>query len=188
MISPWFARLSMRGRLGAGVVTLGLLLSLGACQQGSPDAETSSAGTQGGEDDLYPPAPDFELAGLDGKIVRLSDFEGKVVLVDFWATWCGPCRMEVPHLKELYSRYSGKGLELVGISLDTAGPGVVRPFVEKNDIPYTIVMGDQATANLYGGVTAIPTAFLIDRKGRVIKKYVGYRPLETFVADIEPLM
>jgi peroxiredoxin len=181
-------RLPSRRRTGAGLLVLAVALALAGCQQGPPEDTTASASAESQTTDQGPQAPEFVLTDLDGRTVRLSDFQGKVVLIDFWATWCGPCRMEVPHLKELYGRYSDRGFVLVGISLDTAGPGVVRAFVEKHKIPYPIVMGDQKTARAYGGVTAIPTAFLIDRDGRLVKKYVGYKPLETFVVDIDPLI
>jgi thiol-disulfide isomerase/thioredoxin len=188
MTSHPFVRFPSRRHTGAGLLLLTLALALGACQQSPPDAETATTVAQNRSATDESRAPEFALTDLQGQTVRLSDFEGKVVLIDFWATWCGPCRMEIPHLKELYNRYSEKGFVLVGISLDQAGPGVVRPFVDKNQIPYPIVMGDQQTANAYGGVRSIPTAFLIDRQGRLVKTYVGYKPLETFVADIEPLI
>jgi peroxiredoxin len=133
-------------------------------------------------------APDFTLPGLKGEPVRLSDFQGRVVLLDFWATWCGPCRMEVPHFKQLIEKYGGRGFVVLGVSLDDTGAEVVRPFVATHEIAYPVVIGDQYTATRYGGVSALPTTFLIDRQGRVVKKYVGYRDLETFEEDIKPLL
>ncbi len=193
-------RTPTRRGLGIGAMFVALLAVLAACQSGTNGAESratesassvtseSQATARKAESSSKPVAPDFQLASLTGETVQLSDYEGKVVLIDFWATWCAPCRMEVPHLKELYSRYQEDGFEVVGISLDQAGPDVVRRFVAKHEIPYEVVMGNPDVARRYGRVTALPTACLIDRDGRVVKKYVGYRPLETFVADIEPLM
>jgi thiol-disulfide isomerase/thioredoxin len=120
--------------------------------------------------------------------VRLSDFRGRVVLLDFWATWCGPCRMEVPHFKQLIEKYGNRGFVVLGVSLDDTGAEVVRPFVARQEIGYPVVIGDQYTANRYGGVNALPTTFLIDRQGHVVKKYIGYRDLETFEEDIKPLL
>ena len=187
---PWL----QRGRIprAFGAVTLVLAAGLiGACAEtdsGSDARQTNSGATSNAPQGNQMRAPNFRLATMDGGEVELNELRGKVVLVDFWATWCGPCRMEIPHLTELYDRYQDKGFELVGISLDQQGPAVVKPFIEEFKINYPIVMGDEDIANQYGGVRSIPTAFLIDREGNVVKKYVGYKPLETFVADIEPLI
>jgi len=133
-------------------------------------------------------APDFTLQDLSGKDVTLSSFKGKVVLVDFWATWCGPCRMEIPHLKELYSQYKKDGFEVIGISLDRGGTKVVKPFVEKGGMEYTIVMGNGEVVKAYGGISGIPTAFLISRDGFIVKKYIGYQKKSIFEEVIKRLL
>lgn len=135
-----------------------------------------------------PAAPDFALRDLDGKLVRLSDHRGKVVLVDFWATWCGPCRRELPHLQELHARYGPKGLVILGLSVDHQGPGVVRDFNRKHAIPWRTVMADETVLEAYGDVRSIPTAFLIDRKGRVAARLVGYQTRERLEQAIRPLL
>lgn len=133
-------------------------------------------------------APDFALKNLKGHTVRLADFAGKVVFLNFWATWCPPCRIEVPHLKELYAKYQDKGLEVIGISLDLAGGEVVKAFVDKNQINYPILLGDEKIAMDYDGILGIPTSFLIDRQGMVRQKFVGVQPKEVFEEAIKGLL
>src|SRR5262245_29933576 len=97
-------------------------------------------------------APEFALPNLKGQTVHLSDFKGKVVILDFWATWCGPCKMEIPHFAELLKRHGTKGFTIVGVAMDEPGAEVVRPFVTKNKVEYHVLLGDAYTANKYGGV------------------------------------
>lgn len=134
------------------------------------------------------PAPDFTLVGLDGKKYSLKDFKGKVLLLDFWATWCGPCRKEIPHLKDLHAQYKEKGLRIVGIALDQQGEKAVKPFVESNGIPFTSLLGSSEVVQAYGNIRAIPTTFLIDKKGNIQKVYRGYTEKAVFEEDIKKLL
>ena len=122
------------------------------------------------------PAPQFSLANLDGKNVSLKDFADKVMVVDFWATWCGPCREEIPHLNKLYENYRGKGVVVVGISMDAEGPEVVKQFAKELRMEYPVVMGNENVQQDFGGIVGLPTTFIIDRKGNIVKKYTGYQP------------
>jgi thiol-disulfide isomerase/thioredoxin len=158
----------------------------------SPAAAPDTSGTP---DDAqkFPLAPDFALSNVAGGTLRLSDLRGKVVLLDFWATWCGPCRMGIPHLNELYKANKQNGLEVVGISVDrgqgnASGLEVVRDFAAKMPIQYSLVMADGPTVYAYGGIRSIPTAFLIDRTGHVRKQYVGLQPKEVFEHDVQELL
>ena len=134
------------------------------------------------------PAPSFTLQDLNGKQVSLSDFKGKVVVLDFWATWCPPCVKEIPHFIELHEQYKDRGFAMVGISLDHQGVSVVKSFVRKYQVNYPILMTDGRVDKAYGGITGIPTTFVIDSAGNIRQKYVGYRDKAIFEADIKALL
>jgi len=134
------------------------------------------------------PAPAFTLQDLNGKNVSLANFRGKVVILNFWATWCPPCIKEIPDFIELYGQYKDKGFEMVGISLDQAGISVVKPFVQKFKMNYPVMMTDGQVDKAYGGITSIPTTFIIDPAGNIRKKYIGYNEKAVFEADIKALL
>ncbi len=125
--------------------------------------------------------------GMDGKKVSLSDYEGSVVIINFWTTWCGPCRYEIPDLMELREKYDGD-LVVLGISLDYDPSAVVPRFAERLGINYPILYGDDEIARTYGGVSGIPTTFIIDRDMNLYRRYIGYRPQSVFINDIEDLI
>lgn len=118
-------------------------------------------------------APKWSLKDLEGKVISSDDLKGKVVILDFWATWCPPCRAEIPGYVELQKQYGKDGLVIVGASADEAGPGVVKDFAAKLGINYTMVMMDEAISSAFGGIEALPTTFLIDRNGQIRDRKVG---------------
>jgi peroxiredoxin len=126
------------------------------------------------------PAPAWTLKDLNGTPVSMAQFKGKVVVVDFWATWCPPCRAEIPGYIEMVRKHGKDGLVIVGISLDQGGPEVVKPFAAKTGINYQLVMGDDAVVAAFGGVEGIPTTFLIDRAGIIRDRKVGAEEAESY--------
>ncbi|HEY3841412.1 MAG TPA: redoxin domain-containing protein [Bryobacteraceae bacterium] len=133
-------------------------------------------------------APDFALKDVNGRTVHLSDYRGKVVLLDFWATWCGPCKLEIPWFMEFERKYKDRGFSVLGVSMDDDGWKAVKPFIEDFKVNYRIVLGDDRTGDQYGGIEALPTAFLIDREGRVAVEHVGVSSRRDFEDGIEKLL
>ena len=125
-------------------------------------------------------APALTFKSLDGHDVSLAQFKGKVVVVDFWATWCGPCVSEIPGYVALQKKYGADGLVIVGVSVDRKGPEWVKKFAQENGMNYTVVMGDDAIVEAFGGFDAIPTTFLISRSGRILNKKTGAVPPEEY--------
>lgn len=158
-----------------------------------PAAESSQAAAEDAPpaqtDGRSPNAmPDFVLQDLDGATVRLSDYAGKAVFVNFWATWCGPCKAEIPDLVELQKQYSGDGFTIVGVSLDQTGVTTVRDFAQKNGLNYPVLMGNQQVVTQYGNFRGIPTSFLLNDKHEKVKQYPGMVPKQQLTADIEALL
>jgi peroxiredoxin len=118
-------------------------------------------------------APDFTLPDLEGKPFSLSSYGGKVVLLDFWATWCPPCREEMPMFQELHNLYRERGFEVVGISLDENAADIVPGFLRDRNIRYTNLLSDARVEDLYGPIVGLPTHFIIDREGTIRRQFTG---------------
>ena len=185
--------------LAMGVICLFLLVS---CEDTEKSGMTDKAapGTVA--------APDIALTRLDGEAFRLSDYRGKVVVLNFWATWCPPCRLEIPHFADLYRAYKDRGVVFLGISLDQDGAEPVRAFSEQHDIPYPVAMGNREVVLSFsrlngiptsssgggrvsmdnGNIQAIPTTFIIDREGKIYRKHVGYRERQHLEPELKLLL
>jgi thiol-disulfide isomerase/thioredoxin len=144
--------------------------------------------------DAGKPAPDFTLKDLDGKDLSLSEYKGKVVLVNFWATWCEPCRFEIPWLIEMQQKYGPKGFTVLGVAMDDEGRSIVAPWVQKerfdvngtkSQMNYPIVIGNDAAADKFGGLLGYPTSVLISRDGKQIKRITGLISYDEISKTIE---
>ncbi len=135
----------------------------------------------------HSPAPDFSLPDLDGHPLQLSSYRGKVVLLDFWATWCDSCREEIPRFIELQNKYGGQGLQIIGVSMDD-GPEPVREFYQHFHMNYPVVMGNAEIGKLYGGVLGLPVAFVIGRDGLIYAKHTGATKSSGFKHDVKELL
>ena len=133
-------------------------------------------------------APEFSLKSVDGKTVKLSDYKGKVVIIDFWATWCPPCRKGIPDLISIQNEFKDK-VVIIGISLDREKTIKDVPgFVKNNGINYPVVYGDDKVVIDYGGIQSIPTSFVVDKNGTVVDMHVGLVSKDTFVNKIKELL
>jgi thiol-disulfide isomerase/thioredoxin len=130
-------------------------------------------------------AADFNLQSLDGKTVHLSDFRGKAVLLNFWATWCQPCKIEMPWFVELQKQYGPGGLQVVGIAMDDAGPEDIAKFAKDMGVNYPVLIGKDAVGDAYGGVQFLPETFYIGRDGRVVDRVFGLKSKSEIEDDIK---
>ena len=181
-------------KIAFAVLVLSVLVLHGCGGRGERGAEgeersesTAHSGAVGTVEGMLPPA--FTLPDLDGNDVSLADFEGKVVVLDLWTTWCPPCRDEIPFLVSLQEEFGGQGLVVVGVGLDDGGARVLKPFAEKYGITYPVLVGDRTVQAAYG-VTSIPTTFMIGRDGRVAIKHIGFHPSmsEQMRSEVEQLL
>ncbi len=124
-------------------------------------------------------APDFRIKDLRGHEISLSDYSGKVVFLNFWATWCGPCKVEIPDFIEAYKQYKDKGMEIIGISVDRISPKSVLKFVEKHKINYPVIMGTDKIQKDYEPGPYIPTTIIVDQEGKFRHRHIGYMNKET---------
>ena len=133
-------------------------------------------------------APDFALKDSTGQTVRLSDYKGKVVLLNFWATWCGPCKIEIPWFMEFEQKYKDRGFAVLGVAMDDEGWEIVKPYVERLKVNYRVMVATEEVDNAYGGVESLPTSYVIDRDGNVVSRHVGLVSRSIYEQEIEDLL
>jgi peroxiredoxin len=133
-------------------------------------------------------APDFALKDIKGADVTLSDYKGKVVLLNFWATWCGPCKIEIPWFSEFQEKYRVRDFAVIGVSMDEDGWDAVKPYVEGKKMNYRVVIGNDALSQLFGGVESLPTTLLIDRDGKIAARHTGLVSKSNYEGEILALL
>jgi cytochrome c biogenesis protein CcmG/thiol:disulfide interchange protein DsbE len=173
------------------LIAVALLAGLAACSSSRSGRASKDAGEAS---DIKPDgkglklAPDFSLPDPDGKAVRLSDFKGKVVLLDFWATWCGPCKIEIPWFIEFQRKYKDQGFTVLGVSMDEGGWSEVRPFVDQMKMNYPVLLGNDDMTAPFGGIEVLPTTLIIDKQGRVFAMHKGLTSKDDFENAIKGLL
>ncbi len=181
--------------LTAGVAALGLLALTEAVGRshffnaGLISAQPEPARTSP-EPSREPPstkAPQFRLKDIEGRTINLASLKGKVAIIDFWATWCPPCRLEVPILNNLQTKYRHQGLEIIAISLDESLDDIQR-FLEQSPLNYTVVQGNETVMSQFGHITALPTTFFLDRRGNIRSQHVGFMSQAALEKKIEQLL
>ena len=172
----------MKTKAVAAVAILTLIAVIATRHRSRP-AEPMRSGNAA----THPFAPDFSVNDLSGHTLELSHYGGKVVLLNFWATWCAPCRSEIPRLVDLQNKYGREGLQIVGISLDD-DPRPVHAFDQQLRMNYPVAIGDASLAEQYGGVLGLPVSFLIGRDGRIYAKHEGEADISLIEREIKSLL
>ncbi len=149
------------------VITFMLVFGIRKSRRASPTTPATTTGMK--------VSPDFTLQSLDGKAVHLSDFRGKAILLNFWATWCEPCKVEMPWIVDLQKKYASKGLQVVGVAMDDASPDEISKFTQQMGVNYPVVIGKDEVADSYGGLPFLPTTFYIGRDGKIVDKVLGIK-------------
>ena len=157
----------------------------------SPAPVTVPSATPGAAAAVIPQTPEhlppFAVTDFSGQEISPATLKGKVALIDFWATWCPPCRKEIPHFNQLYARHREQGLIVIGLALDDKA-AEVRTFMRQMPIDYPVALASPELQRQFSGIEVYPTAFLVDREGRVIKKYLGYIYPDEFNQDVKALL
>ncbi len=163
-------------------VCLGSIALFSACS----DSQSVRASAKNEKD--RKPAPNFTLKDSNGKSVSLADYKGKVVLLNFWATWCGPCGLEIPWFEEFEQQYKSQGFAVLGVSMDDDGWSAVKPYMEEHKMNYRVLLGNDSVSQLYGGLDALPTTFIIDREGNIAYPHVGLIGKNEYLNEIRSLL
>jgi thiol-disulfide isomerase/thioredoxin len=169
------------------VVILTLMFVLSGCNLTRPD---SKALTSEVRDDTKQLAPEFDLVNVAGGTMKSSDIKGKVAIIDFWATWCAPCLVEIPNFNKLHALHDGKGVQMLAITVESGNLDSIKSKVAKVDMKYPVLMGDDKVVEGFGGIIGFPTTYVVTKDWRIYKKYLGMTPhkRELIEEDIEELL
>jgi peroxiredoxin len=174
-------------RFGSSIVAVGIALGSLAFFSACSGPQTVRASAKAEKD--RKPAPNFTLGDANGKSVSLADYKGQVVLLNFWATWCGPCGLEIPWFKEFEQQYKSQGFAVLGVSMDDDGWSAVKPYIAEHKINYRVLLGNDSVSQLYGGLDALPTTFIIDREGNVAyPPHIGLAGKNEYLNEIQNLL
>ncbi len=160
-----------------------LAMALAGCSHSSREAEANIK-----PEAKRKQAPGFSLKDADGEIVNLADYKGKVVLVNFWATWCGPCEVEIPWFVEFEQKYKGRDFAVLGISMDDDGWKAVKPYIASHKINYRVMIGSELISQKFGDIDSLPTSFILDRQGRIAANHVGLIDKRDYLNEIIKLI
>ena len=172
--------LPLRGALASFAVLAALMAG---CSSWSTQVNAAEKAVQDRK-----PAPDFMLTDAKGASIKLSDYKGRVVLLNFWATWCGPCKIEIPWFVEFQNKYKDRGLAVLGVSMDEDGWQTVRPFMAAHNMNYRVAIGTDQVARSYGGIAAFPTTFIIDQEGKIADVHMGLVSKTNYASEILHLL
>ncbi|NNF02906.1 MAG: TlpA family protein disulfide reductase [Rhodothermales bacterium] len=186
----------VRALLGVSI----LLLMLGGCgktdstegadPRGASDKPVAERGTARapGSSTLEMPAPEFSLPTMTGDSLTTADLRGRITLVNFWATWCGPCVVEMPELIGLQAEWSSRPFQVVGVSMDSEGFDIVRPFAEDFGVNYPVVLDKGPLADAFGGVYGLPTTFVVGADGTILHRYIGLFPMDEVRVELDRMV
>ena len=182
------SRVSFIYILAALLILAGLISAIVGEMRSSEDSVMFSTGDPGSSR-AFPVDLDFTLTDLDENEVTIGQLEEPIRIVNFWATWCGPCVAEIPEFQAFHEEYGDQGVKVIGIALDEQGAEIVQPFVEENNMTYlTLIDTEGKSAAIFGGVYAIPTTFIVDGDGMVQKKHVGLMSYDSLESAVLPLL
>jgi peroxiredoxin len=166
--------------LAAVAIVIGFSCSKSSSAHSSPSTESAHSARK--------LAPDFTLQDANGRSVTLSEFRGKAVLLNFWATWCGPCSLEIPWFTEFEQQFKSRGFEVLGVSMDEDGWKVIKPYITEHKINYRVLLGNDSVSQVYGGVDSLPTTFIVGRDGKVAYVHVGLAGKNEYQHEIETVL
>jgi len=169
------------------VLILTFLFALFGCNSTKSD---TGASTSEISDDTKQPAPDFDLVNIAGGTMKSSDIKGKVAVIDFWATWCAPCLVEIPNFNKLHSEHDGKGVQMLAITVESGDLADIKPKIARLDMKYPVLVGDDKVVEGFGGLIGFPTTYVVTKDWKIYKKYLGMtaNKKELIEKDIEKLL